>query len=179
MGGLVAMGFALRHPELTGGVASIDIAPRAYRPGYERELRALRTDIGACRTREELDSLLAPLLPEARERQFILTNAVREGAGFRWRIDPDILSDSTVSQDFAGMEGRFNGEALLVACGRSPYVRPDDSQVMRRFFPGARLIALDRADHWPHVSEPEALAAALSDFLARCNKGPDRPSGEV
>jgi esterase len=32
MGGLVAMAFALAHPELATGVAAIDIAPRPYPP---------------------------------------------------------------------------------------------------------------------------------------------------
>ncbi len=170
MGGLVAMGFALRHPGLTAGVASIDIAPRAYPSDHARELQALRTDLSRCATRADIDALLAPLVPEVRERQFLLTNAVRDGTGFRWRIDPDILAEASVSRDFSAAGGRFDGEALLVACGESPYVGPGDTELMRRFFPGARAVTLDGADHWPHVSAPDALAGALEEFLARCNK---------
>ncbi len=175
MGGLVAMGHALRHPDTTMGVAAIDIAPRPYPPDHERELLALRTDIGTCRTRPELDALLAPIIPEERQRQFLLTNAVHDGQGFRWRIDADVLAGNTVSEDFAGMTGRFDGEALLVATG-SGYVKDKDPDVMRSFFPNAHIVPLPAADHWPHVSAPVALESALGDFLIRCNNGAARPS---
>jgi pimeloyl-ACP methyl ester carboxylesterase len=179
MGGQVAMGFALRYPGLTAGVASVDIAPRPYPPGRPAELQALRMDLRAAGTRTELDALLAPVIPEERQRQFLLTNAVRDGAGFRWRLDPEILAGSTVSEDFAGVGGRYDGEALLVVCGRSPYVTAGDFPLMRRFFPAARQVTLAAADHWPHVSDPAGLAAALEDFLERCNKPPARSSDTV
>jgi pimeloyl-ACP methyl ester carboxylesterase len=176
MGGLVAMGFALRHPGGAAGVAAIDIAPRAYPPGHETELRALRTDLAACRTRADLDALLAPVVPNVRVRQFLLTNAVREGSGFRWRIDVDVLASSTVSADFAGREGAFPGEALLIPCGKSPYVRPEDSAVMRRFFPRAHVEPIPGADHWPNVTAPGELETILRGFLARCNNAAPGPS---
>ena len=167
MGGLVSMGFALRHPRLTAGVAAIDIAPRPYPPDHEPELAALQTDIGGCRSRAELDALLSPTVPDARVRQFLLTNAVRDGEGFRWRLDPAVLAASTVASDFAGVSGSCDGEALLVACGRSPYVTAADHAVMRRFFPRVRIETLPGADHWPHVTAPAELEALLRGFLAR------------
>ncbi len=170
MGGLVAMGFALRHPRLTGGVAAIDIAPRPYPPGHEQELRALRTDISGCGSRAELDELLAHTVTDQRVRQFLLTNAVKDGDGYRWRIDADVLAASTVTSDFARASGTFAGEALMVACGRSGYVRADDHAVMRRFFPGVRIETLPEADHWPHVTAPAELEALLRGFLARAAK---------
>jgi pimeloyl-ACP methyl ester carboxylesterase len=165
MGGLVAMGFALRHPEMTAGVAAVDIAPRPYPPDHAAEYRALCTDIRPCRSRAELDALLAPVLPETRERQFMLTNAVRDGDGFRWRLEPEILSTNTVAADFAGAEGTYGGPALLIACGRSGYVRSEDHSLMRRFFPGARIESIPEADHWPHVTASVKLDAILRYFL--------------
>ncbi len=176
MGGLVAMAFALRHPRATAGVAAIDIAPRPYPPGHEAELRALRTDLSACRTRADMDALLAPVVPDARTRQFLLTNAVRHGDGFRWRIDAAVLASSTVSGDFAGVDGAFPGEALLIPCGKSPYVRPPDHDTMRRYFPAARIEPLPDADHWPNVSAPAALEVILRAFLTRCNIAAPAPS---
>jgi esterase len=167
MGGLVAMGFSLLHPGLVAGVAAVDIAPRPYAPDHERELAALRTDISGCASRAGIDALLAPILPEDRVRQFMMTNAVRDASGFHWRLDPEVLATHTVAADWAGMAGRFDGEALLVACGRSPYVGPGDSEVMRRYFPAARVETLTDADHWPNVTDPAGLEAVLRSFLAR------------
>ncbi len=170
MGGLVAMGFALAHPEIVAGVASLDIAPRPYPEEHGPELQALRSDISACRSRAELDALLAPFLPDARMRQFILTNAVRNGDGFRWRLDASVLESSTVNGDFARVTGRYDGPALLVAGGRSSYVTAADRAVMLRFFPNAALETIPEADHWLNVSAPEELAGILVQFLRRTGR---------
>jgi pimeloyl-ACP methyl ester carboxylesterase len=165
MGGLVVMGFAIEHPDLTAGVASIDIAPRPYPPEHGEELRALKTDITACRSRAELEQLLLPLVPDARTRQFLMTNAARAGDGFRWKLNVGALERNTVAADWAAVTGRYEGDALLVAGGRSGYVRAEDHAVMRRYFPRARIETLPEADHWPHVSAPDALEASLRGFL--------------
>ena len=175
MGGFVAMGFALAHPDLTAGVASVDVAPRPYPRDHEREFRALRTDIGGCTSRGEVDALLAPAVPDIRTRQFLLTNAVRDGTGFRWRCNVEALDGHTVSGGFSQASGRFEGESLLVACGASGYVHQQDHEVMRRFFPGVRVRTIASADHWPHVTEPETLAAFLLEFLDAI-KSPPAPS---
>jgi esterase len=167
MGGQVAMGFALALPDLVSGIAVVDIAPRPYPADHEMELRALRTDIRACRTRAEVDALLSPHLPDPRVRQFILTNAVREEEGFRWRLNVEALAASTLSSDFAELAGRYEGEALLVACGRSAYIKEEDHGLMQRFFPGVRIETLPEADHWPHISAPAALERILGEFLQR------------
>ncbi len=167
MGGLVSMGFALRHAERTAGVASIDIAPRPYPPEHAEELAALKTDIGGCRTRAEVEAVLLPLIPDARTRQFLVTNAVRDGEGFRWRVNVTALERHTVTSDWGDAGGRYEGEALLIACGKSSYVRPSDHELMRRFFPNTRIQTLAEADHWPHVTAPGELEAALRGFLGR------------
>jgi esterase len=167
MGGLVSMGFALRWPDLVAGVAAIDIAPRPYPPGHEQELRALRTDIRPCGSRAELDERLAQVVPDRNVRQFLLTNALKDGDGYRWRIDADVLAASTVAADFAAATGTYAGETLLVACGRSRYVRAEDHAVMRRFFPGVRIETLPEADHWPQVTAAAELESLLRAFLSR------------
>jgi esterase len=167
MGGLVAMGFAITHPDLAAGVASIDIAPRPYPPEQGAELAALKMDISSCRSRADVEHRLLPLVPDTPTRQFLMTNAVREGDGFRWRLNVSVLEKSTVAADWAHVTGTFEREALLVAGGKSGYVRAEDHAVMRRFFPRARVETLPAADHWPHITAPNELEAALRGFLQR------------
>jgi esterase len=174
MGGLVAMGFGLAHPELTAGVVSVDIAPRAYPRNHELQFHALHTDISACANRADLDALLAPLIADQRERQFLLMNAVREGAGFRWRCNVQAMERHTVTEDIARVTGSYDGPALLVGCGKSPYVRPTDHEVMRRFFPQARIASIPQADHWPNVTAPAELLAILEEFLDAIKQPPSR-----
>jgi esterase len=174
MGGLVAMAFAVRHPDMAAGVASIDIAPRPYPAEHGDELRALKTDISGCRTRAEVETCLLPLLPDIRTRQFLMTNAARTEEGFRWRLNVEALEKSTVASDWAAMTGRFDGEAVLVAGARSTYVGAEDHEVMRRFFPRARIQTLPGADHWPHITAPAELEACLRGFLDAIETVPAR-----
>ncbi len=161
------MGFALQDAERTAGVASIDIAPRPYPPEHGEEFAALRTDIAACRSRAEVEAAILPLIPDTRTRQFLLTNAVRDGDGFRWRPNVPVLEHHTVTSDWGDARGTYGGEALLIACGRSSYVQPADHEAARRFFPNARVETIAAADHWPHVTAPRELEAALRGFLGR------------
>ena len=165
MGGLVAMGFAISHPDLTAGVVSLDIAPRAYPPQHEAEFSAFHSDISRCRSRTELDDLLKPTLSDVGVRQFILTNAVREGRGYRWRVNVPALEASTVSSDFANATGTYKGPALLVAGGRSSYITRGDVSAMHRHFPSAAIETIPQADHWLQMSAPESLAEILRAFL--------------
>jgi len=167
LGGLVSMGFALAHPDKTAGVASVDIAPRAYPVGHQAEFRALRADISGCATRAEVDARIAEEVTDPATRQFLGTNAVRDGSGFHWRLNVDALERQTVAADLARVRGRFEGEALLVACGRSSYVGKEDHALMRERFPGARIETIPEADHWPHISAPDELARLLAGFLDR------------
>jgi pimeloyl-ACP methyl ester carboxylesterase len=174
MGGLVAMGFAIEHPKLTAGVVSIDIVPRPYATDHGEEFRALKTDISGCRTRAELQQLLQPVVPDLRTRQFLLTNAVRSGEVFRWKPNVEALERNTVAADWATVTGTYEGEALLVAAGKSDYVRAEDTAVMRRYFPRARVVTLAEADHWPHVTAALELEGILREFLDAIDRAADR-----
>ena len=165
MGGLVAMGFAIAHPDLTAGIVALDIAPRAYQAKHRAEFQAFHTDSSGCKSRAELEDLVRPILPDTSLRQFILTNAVRDGKGFRWRLNVPALESATVSTDFPKVCGRFEGPALMVAAGRSPYVTPTDAQLMHKYFPAAAIETIPRADHWLHISAPQELLEVLIRFL--------------
>ncbi len=165
MGGLVAMAATLRHPHLPRGIVVIDVAPRAYPLDHEAEFRALRTDISGCGSRAALDALLAPVLPDARMRSFILTNAVPAGNGYRWRLGIEAIAASTLLEEAGRLEGRFAGPALFVAAGRSDRVRAEDGERIRQLFPEARIVPLPSADHWVNASAPDELERATRELL--------------
>ena len=153
------------------------ISPRApIRPEHDEELRALKTDIRGCRSRADIDAVLLPIVPDVRTRQFLLTNAAALGRRVPVEAERRRSGREHGRRGLGAVTGRFEGEALLVAGARSGYVQPEDHAVMRRFFPRARIHVHPEADHWPHVTAPDALEAVLRDFLRRCNKGAAGPS---
>ncbi len=169
MGGLAAMGFAIRHPERVTRLVVVDIAPRVYPVDHEDEFRALGTDISGCATRAELDALLAPILPEERVRSFILTNAVRGPVGFSWRLNVDALRSARIFSGFSTVTGRYEGDTLFVVGGRSDKVRPEDMPRMSMLFPGSRVVVIPDADHWVHATAREPFMEILEKFLSGRN----------
>jgi pimeloyl-ACP methyl ester carboxylesterase len=79
------------------------------------------------------------------------------------------------SVDDVGAAGERRADALrrldrpaLVLWGRhDPYIGVQHAERERRAFPHADVRVLDRAGHWPFVDQPNEVAAALTDFLAR------------
>ena len=166
MGGLAAMGYALRHPAGVRALAVVDIAPRAYGRAYEAEFRALRLDLSGFHSRAQIDRALAPLLPDLRTRQFFQTSIEHGSQGFRWVVNGPALEQSAlVRGPEPAWEGRYDGPALLLRGGASPFVREEDLGRMKALFPGLRVQTIPGADHWIQASAPQAFREALSAFL--------------
>ncbi len=165
MGGTVAMGFAIAHPKLIERLVVVDVAPRAYPLNHEAEFTSLRTDISSCGSRKEIDSLLHSTVPDLRVRSFLLTNVVRAEGGFRWRLNTEALSTSTLMDDFSRVTGTCDRPSLFLLGGNSRSVREADRERILSFFPHARIQSIPGADHWVHVSAPEAFARSLETFL--------------
>ena len=165
LGGLTAMGYAIRFPENVASLAVLDIAPKVYPFRHERELEALQLDISAYSSRQQIDTAMSSIIPHKGVRQFLQMNAERTGSGFRWKIDPSILERSTASRDFSRFKGQFNGRALFLVGGSSPYVEPGDYPLIRSFFPHAEIRIIPGADHWLHHTATDRVEAALDEFL--------------
>ena len=83
MGGLTIMHLALHRPELAAALVVVDIAPVSYPFRHEEEFAALSVDISALRSRDDLDRVLAPLVPDEAVRRFLSMNARRVTTGGR------------------------------------------------------------------------------------------------
>jgi esterase len=165
MGGTAAMGFALSHPDLVDRLAVVDMAPRPYGLDHDAEFTALSSDISACRTRGEVEDRIRGLVPDARVRAFLLTNAARAGEGFRWRLNTAALRVSTLLSDFSLLGGSCGCPALFLAAGLSRHVRERDHALIRSFFPRAEITIIPGADHWVHVSAPVDFLEHIERFL--------------
>lgn len=167
MGGLAAMAFALQRPGRAGALVVVDIAPRVYPQRHEPQLRALGLDLSGFATRAQIDRALESLLPDPKERQFLLMSAERAGAEFRWVLNRQALERATFAQDFGRIPAasEFRGPALFLLGGRSDHVRPEDLPEIRRRFPAARIETVPGADHWLHHSAPGEFRRLVGGFL--------------
>lgn len=172
MGGKVAMLMALRHPELVERLVVVDIAPGNSRDVSEFEhfvttMRGL--DLSQISTRQEADEAMAEAVPSTAVRGFLLQNLRREGDGWRWQMNLDLLGDSLGDlKDWPAeaVEGQeYDGPVLWVAGEKSGYVRDEDEEAMTRLFPRHRKVTIKRAGHWVHSEQPEVFLEVLRRFV--------------
>ena len=65
----------------------------------------------------------------------------------------------------AGEVDVYSGPALFIVGETSDYILPEHKTVIRQMFPKARMTLIAGASHWVHADKPEALLAAVEDFL--------------
>lgn len=172
MGGKTAMLLALRHPELVARLLVADISPVAYAggsefSGYVAALRGL--DLAAIHERGDADRMLAEAVPSESVRAFLLQNLRRDGQGWRWQPNLEVIGrDLGVLSGWpeeAAAAAPYQGPTLWVAGERSDYVRPAYADRMARLFPHVRKVVIKDAGHWVHSEQPEIFLGILRRFL--------------
>src|SRR5687768_15673096 len=118
MGGKAAMVLALRHPELVERLCVVDVAPVAYDrmrefAGYFEAMQGL--DLDSLAQRGDADAALEAAVPNPTVRSFLLQNLRRDGDGWRWQANLDVLEDDL------RVIGGWPGEQLA---GLPPYDGP-------------------------------------------------------
>ena len=169
MGGKAAMALALSEPSALRRLVVADIAPVAYDHAHGDYVAAMRgLDLARVSRRSDADPLLAPSIPEAPLRAFILQNLVLEQGRARWRPNLDALEagmEDLLSFPDALSRRRWEGPALFLRGGASDYVREAHAPAIRALFPAARIETVEGAGHWLHAEKPEPFLAALERFL--------------
>jgi len=171
LGGKVSMALALRHPELVERLCVVDIAPVEYRNGSEfsRYIAAMKAmDLDAIKTRDDADAAMSEAAPDAGVRAFLLQNLRREGGGWRWQanldvIDRDLGRLSSWPKEFAS--ATYEGPVLWIAGQTSSYITYEAVPAMRRSFPRVRKVTINGAGHWVHSDQPETFLDVLRVFL--------------
>ncbi|GAA3713306.1 alpha/beta fold hydrolase [Terrabacter ginsenosidimutans] len=175
LGGKVAMVLALRHPELVDRLVVVDIAPKGYGSlerfeGYIREMQSL--PLGELASRGDAEARFTE--PDPGVKAFLLQNLRREGQGWRWQVNLDLIArdaalgvDSHIADwpDAVDELPAYDGPVLWIAGGDSRYVTREDGDRMRRHFPRTRLFTIKGAGHWVHTDAPEIIVTALRRFL--------------
>jgi esterase len=166
MGGKVAMLVACRRPERVGRLVVVDIAPKDYSwPDRGAELRAMGgLDLASLANRAQAEAHLAPSVPDAAMRKFVLTNLERTPAGWKWQVNIPALRAAlpALERNPLGEGDRFGGPALFIAGGRSRYVEGSDRPAILAAFPAARIEVLAESGHNPHIDARAAFVAAVN-----------------
>jgi esterase len=175
MGGKVAMALALLRPELVQRLCVVDVSPvptesMSSFTTYVRGMRAL--DLAHLPDRATAEAGLVPYVPDPVIRSFLLQNLRRDGDGWRWQMNLELLGDQldvvTGWPDLTAAPynaSPYPGPVLWVAGSESSYVLPEHAPAMRLLFPRVRSLTIKGAGHWVHADQPQVFAAVLRRFL--------------
>lgn len=166
MGGYVAFEMIRQAPHRIGLLALLDTAARPDTPDQTRRRRSLVALARKGRFKGVTRRLLPMLVHESRLDDAALTDeifAMAERCG----------RDAFLRQQAAIM-GRTDSRATLlriactalVLCGRQDALTPlDGHEEMAQRIPSARLVVVEDCGHLAPMERPEAVSAALRDWL--------------
>ncbi len=168
LGGKVAMRLALTRGDLVARLVVVDVAPVTYRHSLVAYLEAMRAvDLGRVTRRTDVDAQLGMTIRDPVMRAFLLQNLVRSGQSYAWRAHLDAIAHSLPElMRFPASEGlAYPGPTLVIAGGRSTYVRPEHHPVIRQLFPDVEYSTIAGAGHQVHADRPDEFLAALRPFV--------------
>jgi pimeloyl-ACP methyl ester carboxylesterase len=168
MGGKTAMVFSLTHPDLVNKLVVVDMAPRTYPPQHLEILKALLSlDLRSFKSRAEIESELAPSIPDLATRQFLLKNLKRDSTGgFSWQMNlAAINANYDCLNEAISSQRSFDKPALFIRGERSHYILDEDMPPIRKLFPRTKFCQIPGAGHWVHADKPEPFLRKVREFL--------------
>lgn len=168
MGGKVAMLYALRNPDRVSKLIVADIAPVTYEHSHSQLIEPiLAVDLGRLTGRAEADKTLAGEISEPMLRGFLLQNLVRQGGGWRWKVNWCAIQQQMHSLvDFPIESGDRSGVSTLFIRGQnSDYIDQRGLTAIRQIFINAQIVTIDHAGHWLHAEQPKEFAKLVLGFL--------------
>jgi pimeloyl-ACP methyl ester carboxylesterase len=166
MGGYIAMAMERLAPERVDRLALLDTAARADTPEQSAARNALVTMAQEGRLSEVVETLIPRFLHESRHGDVVLIRIIREMAA-------DTGVEAFARQQKA-LIGRIDSRPhlanikcpTLVLVGDGDTLTPPKlSQEIAAAIPGARLVTVPGCGHLSTLEQPEAVNAALTEWL--------------
>ncbi len=168
MGGKTAMTFANHYPDLVDKLMVVDIAPKKYDGGHEDIFEAiLGIPIEDITTRSEVDDLLSVNITNLGVRQFLMKNLTRKKeGGFEWKANFQLLYDSyNEIMDIPEITTKSDIETLFIRGELSNYIQEADEQLIKEYYPKAKIETISGAGHWVHAEKPIELLDSIHSFF--------------
>lgn len=167
MGGKTVMEFATKYPDKINKLVIADIGPKSYPVHHSTILKAFYSvPVQNLTSRKQADEILSELISDFGIRQFLLKNLTREGDGFRWKMNLDVIA-SNIEEVGKGLNqnASFNKETLFIRGGNSDYILDDDFYAIKSIFPKSKIETVAGAGHWLHAEKPADFYEKVTQFL--------------
>ena len=167
LGGITAMDYVRRRGDRVRALVVLDIAPRTYPLGHEKEIAAQKIMVSSMATRKDIDEVMQNVLPDATVRQFLQMNIGRDETGqFVWQNNVAAIEDSKSRTVFPPFENPlFCGPVMSIRGLKSDYVTNEDITRMRAAFPALESHDIADAAHWLHHTHRDEVVRLISAFI--------------
>jgi esterase len=182
MGGKTALAFGLKYPEKVEKMIIVDISPFGYDEtsapeviSHEQIMRSLMTlQPETLAGRQDADNRLRKQIPSEPVRQFLLKNLKRNSEGlFYWTMNLPVLQ-THLADIYATILPSENSRPddlpvfplMFIKGKNSGYLRKEEFDNIRHFFPHAELAEIAGAGHWVHAEQPDEFLKTIRHFIS-------------
>ncbi|MGF1475643.1 MAG: alpha/beta fold hydrolase [Geminicoccaceae bacterium] len=167
MGGKAAMVLALNGEPRLDRLIVVDIAPVAYDHTHADFIDAMTgLDLARMESRSEVDRALEQRIGDKAIRAFLMTNLMKDGEGYRWRLNLESLaSNMDALSGFPAAGATCSLPTRVITGANSAYVDDRGEQALGELFTDCHVERIADAGHWVHAEQPERFSRALDRAL--------------
>src|SRR5215475_5541981 len=151
MGGVVALGIAIRHPELVRKLAvfgsGVGPLKEIFEPENYKQFQSISTDFAPPVLKEPYDRMS----PDPTRWPILVTKIKNMGNGFK---------------GYSAAEVKTIKAPTLIMMGDHDGMRPEHAVEMYRLIPKAQLAIFPAGDHFMLFTSPDKILSTLTPFLA-------------
>lgn len=169
MGGKTAMHFAQAYESLLDKLIIVDMGVKSYPIHHDRILEGLKSlNLDEISSRGEAQTQLSEYINNTAIRQFLLKNLYwKEKGKLAWRINLPVIDKKLPEIVSALPEKEVLTPTLFMRGGQSDYIKLEDVDQIKRFFPISEVFSIEQAGHWIHAEAPEEFIEKVIGFGLR------------
>jgi len=167
MGGKIAMGCALTHPERIKRAVIADISPVSYPDKHSEVFNGLLLlNLKKIKSRLEADQHLARYIDSPEIRQFLLKSLRKTGLAFHFAFNLTGLAHNYEYIRGWPFDNKiFKGPALFIKGGSSDYILPEHQKTIMKQFPNAKPKIIANTGHWLHAEKAKTFNRLVTEFF--------------
>ncbi len=169
MGGKVAMFLATQYPDIVEKLIVADIGVKFYKPHHDDILNGLLSvDFSKQPSRNDVDEILKPYIPDFGTRQFLMKNLYWKTPGqldFRFNLTALVANKGIIGEALEE-NAVFNKPTLFLKGAHSNYILDADVDEIKQHFPLAQVKEIAHAGHWLHAENPTDFYKEVMTFMS-------------